>query len=71
MLHNYANYIQISLFHIHEYVNYSNFVVKYQIIFIIFFFIITVCVLKSFKQFVMIKHHFQLTDICFGQSQYP
>jgi len=40
--------------HIHEYVNYSNSVVKYKIIFILFFFIINVCVLKKFKPFIVI-----------------
>jgi len=39
---------------IHEYVNYSNSVVKYKIIFILFFFIINVCVLKKFKPFIVI-----------------
>ena len=57
--------------HIYEYVHYSNFVVKYQIILILFFFIINACVLNSFRKFIMIKYHFQLTEICFGQCLYP
>ena len=45
--------------HIHEYVKYYTFVVKYQIVCLYTFFIIILEMFKSLKQFIMIKHHFQ------------
>jgi len=51
----------------HEYVNYYIFVVKYQIVILVFYFNYSLV----YSHDIMIKHYFKLTPVRFGHFLYP